>query len=139
MIPAWLQTHLETTGAWNGDGVSRAARPARCRSCGRVVLRGLDADRAALPVSADPQPLNQLGEVLTLTTGRHTYDLEWRNGRYELNPRRAAHITNSPPNSSPDKSVVAEHQCGRPALALEMQSQVNRPVNTEKVNAECPY
>jgi len=138
MIPAWLQPILEARGAWNGDGVSRRAHAITCR-CGQTVIRGLDADRAALPISADPQPLNQLGEVLTLTTGRHTYDLEWRNGRYELNPRRAAHIANSPPNSSPDTSVVAEHQCGRSAPALEMQSQANRPVNAEKVNAECPY
>lgn len=116
MIPTWLQSILEAKGAWNADGVTRAARAGYCHSCGRVVLRGLDADRAALTAVCDPEPLNLLGEFLALSAGRPTYDLQWRS-RYELNPREPVHIRTIPAGGSRQATVVAAHRCGQPIPA----------------------
>jgi hypothetical protein len=134
MIPAWQQTILEAKGAWNADGVSRAARAGYCRSCGTVVLRGLDADRAALTAVCDPEPINALGEFLALSVGRKTYDLTWR-GRYELNPREPAHIRAAPAQASGKSSVVVAHLCGQP-MPLEGREEM---ATNDNVNVRCPF
>ena len=134
MIPAWLQTHLEAKGAWNGDGISRAARAGYCHDCGQVVLRGLDADRAALDVAADPEPLNPLGEFLALTVGRRTFDLTWR-GRYELNPREPGHIRARPAQVSGKSTVVVEHLCGQ-MMPIEGRIEEAQVVKAEE---GCPF
>jgi hypothetical protein len=134
MIPTWLQTHLDAVGAWNADGISRAARAGYCRGCGRVVLRGLDADRAALPVAADPEPLNVLGEFLALSVGRKTFDLHWR-GRYELDPREPWHIRARPAQLRGKSAVVVEHSC-RDVMPVEGQTLVK---NEELESAGCPF
>lgn len=125
MIPAWLQTHLETTGAWNADGINRGARAQLCPTCRQVTLVGLDADRAALTAATDPEPLNPLGEYLAVATGRRTYDLTWTRGtRYELNPRDAAHIQKRPAQLSGKSTVVAEHVCGQP---MPLEGRIDQP------------
>ncbi len=108
MIPTWLQPILEDLGRLDIDGVSR-----HCRTCGHVTIRGLDEDRAALAVTCDPHPLDGMGEVVALMTGRHTYRLVWR-GRYELDHRDQHRITGNPPG--PGCHVVAEHRCHAPLL-----------------------
>lgn len=92
-------------------GATRAAATHACPQCNAVVLRGLDADVAALPVVTDPHPLTVTGEVLALAGGRVTYDLTWRSGRYELDPRNSGHIKRRPAGTQ--FHVVAGHQCGR--------------------------
>ena len=134
MIPAWLQQILEAKGTWNADGVARAARAGHCHSCGQVVLRGLDADRAALTAITDPEPLNPLGEFLALSVGRKTYDLTWR-GRYELNPREPCHIQAAPAQLLGKFSVVVAHLCGQPM-------PIDGRIDQEPVKASderCPY
>ena len=74
-------------------------------SCGQYVLRGLDADRCALTVLADPYPLSALGEVGALGLGRPTYYLH----RGELEPRDRWNIPGHLP--SHDLLVVAAHDC----------------------------
>jgi hypothetical protein len=133
MIPTWLQTHLEATGAWNTDGISRATRASYCRSCGRVVLRGLDADRAALTVTADPEPLNPLGEFLAVSSGRRTFDLSWR-GRYELDFRDAWYIRARPARLHGKSAVVVEHSCGD-----VMPHEGQTVAESELESAECPF
>lgn len=135
MIPAWLQRLLEAKGTWNGDGVSRAARAGYCRSCGTVVVRGLDADRAALSAVCDPEPINVLGEFLALSAGRRTYDLTWR-GRYELNPREPAHIRAAPAQLFGKSTVVVSHLCGQ-AMPMEGR-QIMEPVKIVD-SGRCPF
>lgn len=113
MISAWLQPILEARGALNSDGISRAARAGYCRRCGTVVMRGLDADRAALPVTTDPTPVNALGEFLAVASGLVTFDLEWRGNRYELNPRHPEHIQANPARLHARRAVVVAHSCGQ--------------------------
>jgi len=134
MIPTWLQTILEAKGAWNSDGVSRAARAGYCHTCGAVVLRGLDADRAALTVVADPEPLNPLGEFLAVSVGRRTYDLTWRS-RYELNPREPAHIRAAPAQLLGKSSVVVEHLCGQ---VMPIDGRIEKEPETAN-DGRCPF
>lgn len=133
MIPPWLQAILEAKGAWNGDGIGRAARAGYCRDCGQVVLRGLDADRVALTVTVDPQPLNPLGEFLALATGRLTFSLRWR-GRYEIDRRESCHIQTAPARVRGKSSVVVEHRCGDP-----MPAAGTTVMPEELEPTECPY
>lgn len=133
MIPTWLQSILDAKGISNPDGVSRAARAGYCRSCGAVILRGLDADRAALTAVCDPEPINPLGEFLALSVGRKTYDLTWR-GRYELNPREPCHIEAAPASLLGKSSVVVSHLCGQ-TMPVEGRIEMQAAVNDER----CPF
>lgn len=135
-MPPWLQAHLEATGAANPDGVSRRARAGICRSCGEVVLRGLDADRAAVTVAADPEPLNPLGEFLATVTARRTYDLSWR-GRYELDPRDADQIAERPAALYGKSAVLVEHSC---ADRMPIEGRIIEPGNhSRKDDDKCPF
>lgn len=111
-MPAWLQRHLEDRGLWDTDGVSRAARARRCRDCRRYVLTGLDADRCALPVAVDPDPLSVLGEATAILAGKTTFALRFLSGRLELDHRGHFELR-SPPRRL---DVLAGHACGQPSL-----------------------
>lgn len=116
MIPRWLQTHLETIGAANPDGIGRTARITRCRSCHQPVIAGLDADRAAGPATVDPTPLSTLGEALALATGRTTYTLRTQ-PRLQLDHRYAIAIRHNPADHlTNNRDVVADHTCGADPL-----------------------
>lgn len=107
MTPTWLARHLAATGAANPDGHGRDLRAGICRACGQPVLRGLDADRAALPATVDPHPVTAVGELLAVAGGAPTYDLWLGQRRAQLHRRHAAHIIG--PRRRP---VLAEHRCG---------------------------
>lgn len=113
-------------------GNSRAAGTYACPGCRAVILRGLDADVAALTVTVDPAPLTLLGEVLALARGRTTYDLTRRGGRYELDPRNPSHIKKRPAS---EFHVAPEHKCGNP---LPAKPREFIPANTP-VSDECGY
>jgi len=115
MIPAWLQRHLEDRGLWDVDGVTRAARARRCRTCRQYVLAGLDADRCALPVAVDPDPLSRLGEAAALIGGRTTYSLRFLSGRLELDHRGQFEIRGEA-GSEIRHDVLAGHVCGQPSI-----------------------
>jgi len=134
MIDDRLVQLLEAKGAWNDDGISRAARAGHCTSCGAIVIRGLDADRAALTVVCDPEPINALGEFLAVSVGRRTYDLKWRS-RYELDPREPAHIRAMPAQLYGKSAVVVEHLCGQ---VMPIDGRIERePVNAS--DGRCPF
>jgi hypothetical protein len=138
MIPTWLQTHLETIGRHNPDGISRRARTTLCRNCGQVVLRGLDDDRAALPATCDPHPLEPCGEASALLTGRATYQLTWRGDHYEINRRDALRITGRPAGT--DAHVVADHKCHDPLPPLDASPPVPAPNREEeRLDDEPPF
>jgi hypothetical protein len=112
MIATWLQEHLENCGRWDTDGVSRAARARRCRSCRQYVLTGLDADRCALPVAVDPDALSARGEAIAILAGKSTYSLRWLSNRLELDRRNRWEIA----GASRRLDVLAGHLCGQPSL-----------------------
>lgn len=112
----WVKAHLAALGVLNADGVSRRVSSGRCPQCRAVVLRGLDSDRCAVPVTVDVAEIDAIGELLATMQGRRTFDLlQYRAKQsysYCLEPRRAVHI------AKPRRySVYAEHRCGAPLPA----------------------
>lgn len=110
MIPTWLQAHLDSLGLWNTDGISRRARGRHCRTCRAPILTGLDDDRCGLPVTADPAPIDEVGELIALAAGRRTFDLRQR-PTLRLNHRPTWRI-----GKPRQHDVLAEHRCGEPHL-----------------------
>lgn len=115
MIPTWLRAHLEDRGLWDSDGIGRAARAHRCRSCRQYVLAGLDSDRCALPVAADPDPLSARGEAVALIAGRSTYSLRFLSGRLELDHRTHFEIRGG---RTDRMDILAGHLCDQPSIGL---------------------
>lgn len=110
-MPTWLTRRLEATGDAGPDAVTRRVRGKACKTCGRFVLAGLDADRAAAPAHVDATPLSRLGEALAQVAGLATYDLTYVNGRLELDGPRDASTIRHFPAGTRDVDVVAAHQC----------------------------
>jgi hypothetical protein len=103
VIPAWL---LAKQG-----GILRTAHLSQCPKCRAPILRGLDAERAALLATVDIKPIDEIGEVIALTQGRHTYDLVGSRDRKELEYRYEWNI-----KSKRRYPVHAAHKCGTPPL-----------------------
>jgi hypothetical protein len=116
-VPAWLQRHLENLGVWSADGINRRVRVRTCR-CGARVLVGLDADRCAATATADPGPLDNIGEFAARLNSRQTYRLQYDSSRrgWTLDYRDQINIEASPPDHN--THVLPEHQCGKPIPAL---------------------
>lgn len=110
-LPAHVRTHLETTTGVDPTGTRRAAARTTCRTCRAPVIRALDGDVLAFEVTADPIPLDPVGELLAIAAGRRTYDAVTVRGRIELEPRRPTHI---PIRRHP---ILADHHCGHPIPA----------------------
>lgn len=110
-MPAWLARRLEATGDAGPDAVTRRVRGKACKTCGRFVLAGLDADRAASPAHVDATPLSRLGEALAQVAGLATYDLAWTGQRLELDGPRDASTISRFPAGARGTDVVAAHQC----------------------------
>lgn len=98
--------------ARSGNASSRAAKPALCRACGRLVLRGLDGDRCALLVECDPHEIDTTGELLALMLNLRTYTLtrspitSAATG-WALDPRYPTAI-----RRGQRTALVAQHRCG---------------------------
>lgn len=137
MIEAWLQTHLETIGRANTDGISRRARTTFCRTCGQPTIRGLDDDKAALPATCDPQPLGPAAEALALITGCRSYELAWRGDHYELDHRDRYRITGKPAGTG--IHAVAEHKCGQPLPAIDPPPDIPTRTFAEEAPDEPPF
>jgi hypothetical protein len=88
----------------------RAAFPAHCSRCGRVVLTGLDSDVCAFTATVDPWPADLVAETLAILAGRDTYNAHRElGGRIELERRNQDTVRN------PIRGlVVLAHDCDRP-------------------------
>lgn len=106
--PTAVQLAIEATGAVTPERISRAVSRHICRHCQSPTLRALDGDVLAFDVTVNPDPIDELGELLAIATGRRTYDAITTTGRMELEPRRPAHIPNR------RHPVLAEHRCHEP-------------------------
>lgn len=115
LIAGWLQQHLENRGLWDSDGTTRVARARRCRTCREYVLAGLDANRCALPVAVDPDPLSPRGEMVALLAGRTTFSLRLLADQLELDRRSAFEIRSG---RTERLDVLGRHACGLPSLGL---------------------
>lgn len=138
-IPAWLERLLDAQGKLNRDGISRKARAGFCRSCGQVVMRGLDADVAGLPVACDPTPLDRLGEALALLGHRETFELRWTGRTYELDHRDASKIAARPAGTARHVDVLAAHSCDSAPLPTDPRGPVAVPIHAAGLTDECPY
>ena len=111
-VPEWLQRHLTELGRWDADGIRRRIS-LRVHECGERVVVGLDAERGGLPVTAQPDPIDELGELLAVAGSRTTYELRGlTGGRLELERRDNFAIAGSPAGSDRAPYVVGEHRCG---------------------------
>ncbi len=130
-VEPWLKRHLQATGAWNADGYSRRVTCRRCR-CDQLILAGLDGDMCALPVDADPAPLDAFGEMLARLGGRSTYALRTR-PYLRLTRREAYGIRYSPAGDPGSRfDVLAAHACGQqtnlPAVRSVHATKVAPPI-----------
>ncbi|MFC3980191.1 hypothetical protein [Streptosporangium jomthongense] len=123
MIPAWL---LARSG-----GQLRTAGITQCPRCFAPVLRGLDAEKCALPVRADIGPIDEMGEAIALLQGRATYDLVGNAQKKELEHRYEWHIRN--PRRYP---VLAAHKCGSPLPAIPARAP---EILTEAESNDAPF
>jgi len=119
-------------------GNPRRARVERCQRCGGFTWRGLDADLIAGTAVTDVAPLDPFGELVALTAGLLTYDLQWLGGRYELAYRELHVIQSHPPGIGPNRDVVSEHRCGIDIAhrAPSTLAQLRKP---ERKNAKPPF
>jgi hypothetical protein len=100
-------------------------------------MSGLDGERVATVVQVDPTPLGPLGELSTLLAGGRTFDLAWRGGRYEIDPRTDFEIEGWPPGSRPGVDVVRAHVCG--AAAVDQVASAIVTASRYRVPDECPF
>lgn len=115
-ITAALRTALIRAGRLDVDRYARRARHARCSTCGRVVLRGLDCDRVGLAVTVELQAISSKGEAAARILGLKTYDIRaLPGGRIEIDDRDVHRIRGRPADSD-DHYIVVEHKCGMPPL-----------------------
>ncbi len=90
----------------------RSARPYVCK-CGAQCLRGDDHDKSAMMVTVDVEPIDRIGEVLTIIYGYATYDIapamgkNIKAGTYHLHHRQSWHYMN-PLRTYP---VLRQHVC----------------------------
>jgi hypothetical protein len=115
-LPRYVKAKLEAAGAadFSGKGPPAIARAMRidCPGCGRTVVRGLLPMPTPWPVDVDSRALSRESEVLALLANRRTYNLCWRQDRYELAARTEwdLHLSVPPPR----QDIVAAHICGQP-------------------------
>ena len=139
MLSRQLVAYLTDRGRGDSDGIRRAAHISTCSCCRWSVLRGLDADVAALPAVADIYALDVNGEYIAISEGRQTYMLSFNGIRYQLDVRLLGHI-----QGARRVTVVAEHRCGQPLTfgtlaadvkAIEKPTLID-PMELGKVNGK---
>lgn len=87
----------------------RKATRGRCPSCRALVLRGLDADLAAMPAIVDPTPLDLRAWEACRLTGRALYVLKNDGDRWVLNDLDPYAF---PGSKRKGTLIVPEHVCG---------------------------
>jgi hypothetical protein len=137
MIADWLVSHLQQLGAWNNDGISRAARLHHCGHCGAPVLRGLDGDRAAMVATCQPQDIDHFGEYLALKLGLCTYTVRTTHiggkAAVVLDPRYHWDI-----DAGMREPVVPQHRCGL-AIPPVKHSAFELPPNPLPQSIDPPF
>lgn len=140
-VSAWLIETLTMRGQLTETGLGRRAQVRRCLRCKASILTGLDDDRCALEAAVDPTPINSLGEVAVLMSGRMTWALHRQQGRWALDRREADQITTAPAGTGKREDVLPEHRCGSPALPEPLAAESTFPSATSYLppNSPCPF
>lgn len=86
----------------------RKASRGRCPTCRATVLRGLDADLAAMPAIVDPTPLDLRAWEACRVAGRALYVLKSDGDRWILNDLDPYAF---PGSKRQDALIVPEHTC----------------------------
>lgn len=136
-----LHEHLVRAGHVTETGVMRRVTARSCRRCGGPVIVGLDAMVGAFEATADPQPLNRIGEAVATLEGRRTWALNREEARYVLNPRDALEIAYHPATSRAREDVVREHRCRTPSPpnALTAPSSFTPAIPPLPAGAPAPF
>lgn len=112
-LPQAVRDAIETRdGAPIG---ARNARPENCPRCKAPTLVGLDGERLAMTIRADPIALSAEGETTGLDIGRKTYTLtRTTSGRWQIDWRPSWRRSHMPATVGALYDVVATHFCGNP-------------------------
>jgi len=123
-VPSWLRERV---------GFGRGATVKTCKHCGAKTLCGLDADNVAASVIVEVVPISLEVEILALTHGVPTYDVEHVRGQLEINYRNQWRTSRRWP-------VVPAHVCGI-SWPADGDDVTARPVKTEDHDTpdECPF
>ena len=119
-MPQWQRALAEIA--------ARKAKARTCPACGAPILVGLDNDRCAHTVAADPRPLTWGGELAAALSGRHTFEYAAEELHRRDHDRRRA-----PPPFGPP---IAAHICGQPLPDHWYAPPTERKDTTHD---ECPY
>lgn len=101
-LPIAIKAKLDNDGVLTRNGVTRWARPNRCRSCRAATLAGL---HYGFEIHACPIPITPIQEVAALLNGKHTFTVVFREMVLRDKWRIAA-------ASADDVDVFLEHECG---------------------------
>lgn len=132
----WLADHVRRSSP--GRVGPRFCRAMRCPDCRRPVISGLDGDRCAFMIKAEPVPLSPLGEALARLGGLQTVRLTRAGGRFLITARDPWHITDRQPLGLGD--VLAEHVCGQETPEEARTGSAYALVASNRPEpAECPF
>lgn len=105
--------------------------------CGAAILTGLDSDVCAFDATVDWTPLDVLGELVAVTQGRRTYQVErlHGDGAPVLSRRTARMITTWPAGTvlhSRRCDVVPQHRCGTAPLPTIPTTLIHATTDTDR-------
>lgn len=111
-IPTWVAEQIAVKTGLDKTTLSRASRRTRCPRCQDATYEGLDAERCAVKVVVDRQPISALGEALALLAGMKTFERHSQAGRLVLDFRSPDYIESRPAGTTSRNDVHAAHVCG---------------------------
>ena len=134
-IPNWLLKKLMIDGVIGPGGITRKAKPRRCK-CRAVILTGLDhPTMCALERRVDPDPLTPLGEALALVEGRYTVSLNHEAGAYVLNQRYDLQIQDWPASTRHGEDILRQHRCTTPPIVGPLLADSTFPASKPMTRA----
>lgn len=131
----WLLRKLMVDGVIGPGGITRKAKPRRCK-CRALILAGLDhPTTCAIERRVDPDPLTPLGEALALVEGRYTISLNHEAGAYVLNQRYALQIQTWPAGTRASEDILRQHRCSTPPIVGPLLAPSNFSASRPKTSA----
>ena len=109
-----VRDQIVAAGVRNGQdyfepGMREVTDITPCRQCGASTRVGLDAEVAAFRAVVEIHPVDKMGELTALLSGRATYAFVMRGKKWVLRYRNAGAITSKPADQV---MVLVEHRCG---------------------------
>lgn len=120
----------------------RTSTPEPCPRCGVPTIVGRPSDMIGWDVRCDPQPLDKLGEVLALMSGRATFCLRLYGLSVVVIDERDIFAKVGSPAGRCDVDVIVEHHCEFPQDRLTHAPSVLKTrflPRAEDYDGPCPY